>query len=307
MPLDIRQLQFFSAVYEEGSFSQAAIRQNSTQPAISLQISRLEGLLNVKLFERHARGAIPTEAGRRLYAHAMVILRGLTDAENDIGELRGSIGGSLSVGLPQTLAQGVLDDVVAKYTTAFAGVQLRIVQASSGTLQSMTLGKQLDIAVVTTLPRGGPLRVRRIYSDRMVLVSGSARGFVHLQPCDLSTIPSLRLIVPSPLHGTRALIDEFLRSSNVPVHQLLEIDGIAGVLNLVRTTTWSALLPFIAVSTILDEDGVVISPISNGVIPMDYFLTHLSTAPLSLAAKAFINVLNGALGPATAKQPVLAC
>jgi hypothetical protein len=39
---------------------------------------------------------------------------------------------------------------------------------------------------------------------------------------------------------------------------------------------------------------------------MDYFLTHLSTAPLSLAAKAFINVLNGALGPATAKQPVLA-
>jgi DNA-binding transcriptional LysR family regulator len=104
-------------------------------------------------------------------------------------------------------------------------------------------------------------------------------------------------------NGTRGLIDEFLRSSNVPVHQ---IDGIAGMLNLVRTTTWSALLPFIAVSRILDDDGVVISSISNGIIPMDYFLTHLSTAPLSSAAKAFINALNDALGPATVKQAVLA-
>jgi LysR family nitrogen assimilation transcriptional regulator len=305
MIMDIRQLQTFAAVYEEGSFSQAAMRQGSTQPAVSLQVSKLEGSLNVRLFERHARGAMPTEAGRRLYAHAMVILRGLTDAASDLGELEGAIGGSMVVGLPQTLAQGALDEVVARYTTMFSGVQLRIVQASSGTLQSMVLGKQLDIAVVTPLPRGGPLRVRRIFSDRMFLVSGPDRGLVHLQPHDLTTIPKLKLIVPSPLHGTRGLIDEFLRLSNIPVHQLLEIDGIAGVLNLVRTTTWSALLPFIAVSRLIEDDNLVVSPISNGVIPMDYFLTYLTTATLSPAANAFIEVLNHALAAAKTKQSAL--
>jgi LysR family nitrogen assimilation transcriptional regulator len=305
MVMDIRQLQTFAAVYEEGSFSQAAMRQGSTQPAVSLQVSKLEGSLNVRLFERHARGAMPTEAGRRLYAHAMVILRGLTDAATDLGELEGAIGGSMVVGLPQTLAQGALDEVVARYTTMFSGVQLRIVQASSGTLQSMVLGKQLDIAVVTPLPRGGPLRVRRIFSDRMFLVSGPGRGLVHLQPNDLTTIPKLKLIVPSPLHGTRGLIDEFLRLSNIPVHQLLEIDGIAGVLNLVRTTTWSALLPFIAVSRLIEDHNLVVSPISNGVIPMDYFLTYLTTATLSPAANAFIEVLNHALAAAKTKQSAL--
>jgi LysR family transcriptional regulator, nitrogen assimilation regulatory protein len=303
--LEVRQLQLFAAVFEEGGFSQAAIRQNSTQPAVSLQISRLETLLNVRLFERHARGAVPTESGRRLYAHALVILRDLSNAENDLGELRGAISGSLAVGLPQTLAQGVLDHVVDAYTKTFSGVRLRIVQASSGTLQSMILGKQLDLAVVTPLPRGGPLRVRRLYSDRMMLVSGPTRGLSNLQPCELSRIPDLKLIVPSPLHGTRGLIDEFLRSANVPVHQLLEIDGIAGMLNLVRATTWSALLPFIAVFRMLDDDKLVVSQISDGIIPMDYFLTYFSTATLSPAASAFIEVLEDALAKAKAKQSAL--
>jgi LysR family nitrogen assimilation transcriptional regulator len=303
--LDIRQLQSFAAVYEEGSFSQAAFRQNSTQPAISVQVSRLEESLKVKLFARHARGAVPTEAGRRLYAHAMVILRNLTDATNDVRDLSGAIDGPMFVGLPQTLAQGVLDVVVDKFTTLHPGVQLRLVQASSGTLQTMVLGKQLDVAVVTPLPRGGPLRVRRIYSDRMVLVSGAASRLTHLQPCDLSTIEKLRLIVPSPLHGTRALIDEFLRASNVPVHQLLEADGIAGVMNLVKTSSWSALWPFIAISRNLDDAGLVICPISNGTIPMDYFLTYLSTSALSPAASAFIEILDKALDDVAARQTVL--
>src|SRR6202034_4095558 len=101
------------------------------------------------------------------------------------------------------------------------------------------------------LPRGGPLRVRRLYSDRMMLVSGPRRGLAQWRPCELARVPNLRLIVQSPLHGTRGLIDDFLRSANIAVHQLLEIDGIAGMLNLVRATTWSALLPFIAVARTL--------------------------------------------------------
>lgn len=304
--LDVRQLQSFAAVYEEGSFSQAALRQNSTQPAISVQISRLEDWLKVKLFARHARGAVPTEAGRRLYAHTMVILRNLTDAANDVRDFSGALYGSLAVGLPQTLAHGVLDEVVAKYTSLHAGIQLRLVQASSGTLQAMILGKQLDIAVITPLPRGGPLQVRRIYSDRMVLVSGTGTRLLHLRPCDLSSVPNLKLIVPSPLHGTRQLIDEFLRSRNVPVHQLLEADGIVGVINLVKNSTWSALWPFIAVARNLDEGGLVVSPIANGVIPMDYFLVHLSTSALTPAAAVFIDILNGALATVAAQQFILA-
>jgi DNA-binding transcriptional LysR family regulator len=96
----------------------------------------------------------------------MVILRNLTDATNDVRDLSGVLSGAISVGMPQTMAQGALDVAVAKYTTTHPGVQLRLVQASSGTLQGMILGNQLDVAVVTPLPRGGPLRVRRIYGDR---------------------------------------------------------------------------------------------------------------------------------------------
>jgi hypothetical protein len=50
---------------------------------------------------------------------------------------------------------------------------------------------------------------------------------------------------------------------------------------------------------------LLVLPISNGVIPMDYFLTYLTTATLSPAAKAFIEVLNHALATAKTRQSAL--
>ena len=50
MIMDLRQLEQFVAVYEDGSFSRAARRKNCTQPGLSVQIRNLEGQLGVALF-----------------------------------------------------------------------------------------------------------------------------------------------------------------------------------------------------------------------------------------------------------------
>ena len=56
----------------------------------------------------------------------------------------------------------------------------------------------------------------------------------------------------------------------------------------------------------LDDDGLVVSEISDGIIPMDYFLTYPSTATPSPAASAFMEVLNNALAAAKTRRRSLA-
>lgn len=74
MHFSIEQLTTFVAVYEESSFSKAAVRLNKHRTTTSQVISNLEDLLAVELFIRDARSAKPTEDGELLYHYAKVAI-----------------------------------------------------------------------------------------------------------------------------------------------------------------------------------------------------------------------------------------
>ena len=64
--MDLRQLRYFLAVVEHGSFTRAAAATGRTQQALSKGIQALELQLGARLFDRGARQATPTAAGRLL-------------------------------------------------------------------------------------------------------------------------------------------------------------------------------------------------------------------------------------------------
>jgi len=68
--MDLRALKYFEAVYEHGSVSGAARHCYVSQPSITTAILQLEQTLSTKLFNRHARGVIPTAAAKKLYPYA---------------------------------------------------------------------------------------------------------------------------------------------------------------------------------------------------------------------------------------------
>ena len=62
--MELRQLEYFRAIVDEGSISGAARALHMTQPPLSYQIRQLENELNVKLFDRTSKGVTLTEAGK---------------------------------------------------------------------------------------------------------------------------------------------------------------------------------------------------------------------------------------------------
>mgnify|MGYP000970546586 CR=1 FL=1 len=74
--MDHRQIQYFVCLYEEGSVTRAAARLHIVQPALSMQIARLEQALGRPLFVRSNRGMVPTEHAARMYSLFMPVLAG---------------------------------------------------------------------------------------------------------------------------------------------------------------------------------------------------------------------------------------
>ena len=73
--MEIRQLEYFRAVVEEGTVSGAAKVLKMTQPPVSYQMKMLEEELNVQLFFRGTKKITLTEAGKVLYARSGSILK----------------------------------------------------------------------------------------------------------------------------------------------------------------------------------------------------------------------------------------
>ena len=72
--LKTRQITFLVRLDEERSLVRAAARTGLTQPAASKLLREIESALDVKLFDRHARGMTPTCYGEILVRHARLAL-----------------------------------------------------------------------------------------------------------------------------------------------------------------------------------------------------------------------------------------
>ena len=82
--MEVKDLRYFVAVYEAKNFAQASTALHTVQSNVSAHIRKLEQFLGVALFERHRRGAVPTDRGERLYRYAKKVIALVDEAADTV-------------------------------------------------------------------------------------------------------------------------------------------------------------------------------------------------------------------------------
>ncbi len=289
--MDLRQLEQFVAVYEEGSFSRAARRENCTQPGLSVQIRNLEGQLGVELFTRSARGVAPTVAGKRFYAKSLAILNAVEDTKLDMQNLQGAITGAIVAGTVPSISRSALPAALSRFTEQHPNVELRLDEAYGGTLTERVVAGELDFAIVTGSYAVEGLTSELMAENVLTLVSGPESPLRHLEPCRLSELPPLRLVLPSDRHSIRQVIDASLQRGGANVATVIESDGLNTTLEYVRRSGWSTVTLMTTVIDEIETRRLTINPIVRPQITADYFLLRQSRRPLAPAGERFIALL----------------
>ena len=174
MPVTLRQLRYFQALIEHGSFSRAAESVHVSQPALSLQIRELEASLGGPLVERESRGILLTPLGREAHEQTLRILDETLLLETmgqrfEAGPLR------VAVGVVSTLAPYLLPGMMSHLPDASPRIEIDILEAPGQALVSGLLAGRLDAAIVS-LPLGMlELPERELFEDRLVLAGRAER------------------------------------------------------------------------------------------------------------------------------------
>lgn len=214
--MDLRQLEYFVAVAEERNFTRAAERVHISQSGVSAQIRQLERELGAELFDRSARTATLTVAGKAALEHARAALAAAVAVGRSVGEVTGLIRGRLTVGMVTGCTITPLFDALAAFHRAHPGVELSLQEDNSDRLIDGVRAATVDLALVgtaTATPDG--LDALTIISER--LVAAVPRGHPlatrrHLRLRDLAGHP---IVCMPPGTGLRTVFDQACAARHV--------------------------------------------------------------------------------------------
>ena len=145
--MDLRQLRYFLAVVEHGSFTRAAAATGRTQQALSKGIQALEQQLGARLFERGARQVRLTEVGRLLVEHARPASEVVRRFEDRLHELQTGAEGQVRIGTGPSTAGSLVAPAVLALRRHWPRIGVHV---SGGILPELLpglLARELDVVV----------------------------------------------------------------------------------------------------------------------------------------------------------------
>jgi DNA-binding transcriptional LysR family regulator len=188
LPTDL--LRTFVAVVELGGHSKAGAVLGRSQPAISLQIRRLEELVRAPLLTQEGRAIHPTPAGEALLSYAREILRINDEAVRHFH--RSDMSGVLRIGLPTDYAVAFLQNTLTTFLRNHPDVDLEIHCDLSRELHRMLRSDELDI-IVATMPAARMPYLSRAWVEEPIWAAAEGLTLrperpvplgAHLEGCD---------------------------------------------------------------------------------------------------------------------------
>jgi len=240
--MELRQLETFTAVATEGSFTAAAIELVTAQSNVSAQIKQLESDLGVRLFVRGRKGAVTTEFGDVVLMRVRRIEREIESMRADIAALLGLEVGEATFGIVGTASRWVIPRLVADLRERASGIQLMVREAASERLISDVAAGVLAQAIVTEPVDNPRVQSETLLSENLVAVVPENIS-LPTKTVSLAKILELELVLPPKENPLRREVELAAQAQGLEVRVAVEVEGIRLIADLVAAGAGASIMP----------------------------------------------------------------
>lgn len=293
-------MQYFLCLAEEKTVTRAARQLNIVQPALSMQIAKLEAELGQKLFDRSVQGMTLTSAGEALVRLTAPIVRDAEHARQEMAQLGGHISGRVSVGLITSVAQSTMASASATVASRYPEITLSACEGYTETLLEWVNTGQLDFALINVPRRKTPLTTHHVMDEEMVFACRKGSPIRPPAKLRFDHIANFDLVLPSKRHGLRLVLDEHAAAVGIDLRPRLELDTLPALCDVIATTDFATVLPTIALRQSLSNGAIRAHRFDEQRIVRSIAWMHHPRRAVSVAAKAVLDVVSHDLEQAAA-------
>lgn len=295
MRLELSLIEVFCSVYEEGSFSKAALRLRCSQPTISGHIKNLESYVEARLFDRLPRRIVPTRAGQVLYRHGRIILNEKEAAIQELNKLLNRIEGTLSIWSSTIPGDYLLPQLIASFHSKVPAIRIEMRISDSKDVCNQVLGGKAELGFIGARLDAVGLELKHFAKDELALVVANNKEWRQVRRVTLSELAAKPFLAREPGSGTRLA---FERTVGVNVDEYFNVVACFGSSSAAKEAV-KAGLGFSVLSMLAVKSEIAMGSLKtveiDGVTPIerDLFVAINRNLTLSPIAESFFDfVLN---------------
>ena len=289
--MEIRQLRYFLSAARLGSIGAAAAEHFITQPAVSLQIKKLEEEVGHKLLIRRGRRLVPSEAGAVLVARAEEVVRSLELLESELHGFRELETGTLRMGNTDAASIYVLPDVYRAFHGRYPGVRMEIVVGDTQRLLDALAARRIELATATLPVAARGLTVRPIYREELVVVVRPDDPLATRKRLTPAEVVSRGVIAYPAGSITRGMIDDVFSAHGETLRARMEISSPEAMKQLAQAGLGATILPRPVVASELERGTLKIVAMPGVRFEREIGMVYREDAALSPAASVFLEMV----------------
>ncbi|MCM5571117.1 LysR family transcriptional regulator [Burkholderiaceae bacterium FT117] len=187
--MELRQIRYFLAICEHGSFSRAAEACGLTQPALTKAIKGLEDEVGGAVFHREGRRLVLSELGRMIRPHLERLANEQEAALTVAKNFRLLKQTPLRVGILPTIGPARIGRFLREFGDANPGVEMAISEGAADSLARRLEAADLDLAIANPAAGfGDSYRSEPLYRERYVVVFAPGHPFARLDTIRLADV-----------------------------------------------------------------------------------------------------------------------
>lgn len=284
--MNIKQLEYFVTVVEEGTISAAATKLYMSQPPLSMQINHLESELGCKLFERTSRQIILTEAGKLLYKRSKPLIQMMEVTKNEVIDFEKKNSGTVRIGMISSVSNTDISIMIADYAKEHPGVVLDIYESNTYTLLEHLSEKTIHFGIARTPFVAGTFKQITLAEERIIAVGRKEFFDPGQKEISIKELTDKPLIV---YRRWKDIVKEYFESIRLSCNMVCRNDDARTSLLYAEHGLGVALLPLSAVP--LQSQDIVTCEIIDNPWKTDIVLLYDDTTYLPNCAKELFSIL----------------
>jgi DNA-binding transcriptional LysR family regulator len=243
--MEIRQLEYFAAIVESRSFSEAARRLSVTQAAVSYQAAELEHRFGVRLFIRSSPGLQLTEAGKLLYEEGLEILQRMKALEQRVRALNAGIVGRLKVGYVES-TETLISNALPSFHKEHSGIEVQIERMHAEALNQALRSGEIDIGLTFNIALSGTesLHCKTLYKEPMSATVAASHPLAAKPSLVLADLKDYPLILMDRKAGAaiRLWFEKAFAAARFTPRSIREAGDVESLLLMVKAGLGPALM-----------------------------------------------------------------
>lgn len=289
--MKLHQLRDFVAVACTGSLRAGARSLGLTQPSLTKSIQQLEKELGYPLFDRHARGAVLSFAGRAFLPRAETVLNELQRAASELKQLGGT-GGHVSMAVSAAVSLTALPDALNQFRIKYPDASVRVISGAFTVMFNQMRAGAIDFSIGPRpeTPLSEEFTVEHLFANKRKVIC--RRGHPLRNARSLRSLTDAQWLVSGATGMASAEHDRLFAGLGLPVPQsVVHCEYATALVSLLACTDMLSIMPRqYAESNALDNLFVAI-PVREELPGPDIVLVQRAGMPLTPAAEYMLTLI----------------